>query len=145
MLPFRKILCPTDFSAPSHVALAKACELAAHFNAPLSLFHVVPPLIGVELYSVVEFEKESLDAARAQMDELAALHIPPDIVHHTVVRLGITEAEEIVREADAEGADLIVMSTHGLTGWRHMVFGSVTENVLHLANCPVLVVRTPQE
>lgn len=145
MLPFRKILCPTDFSPPSLVALAKACELAEHFDAQLVSFHVVPPIIGVELYDTAELEQDNLNAARGRMEEMITLHIPPGIKHLGLVRPGSVEAEEIVREANSGGADLIVMSTHGLTGWRHMIFGSVTENVLHLANCPVLVVREPQK
>jgi nucleotide-binding universal stress UspA family protein len=49
-------------------------------------------------------------------------------------------AEEIVRLAKTESVDLLVISTHGVTGWRHLVFGSVAEKIIRLADCPVLVI-----
>lgn len=54
-------------------------------------------------------------------------------------------ADEIVRIAETEKADLIVTATHGTTGWRRFVFGSVAEKVVRLAKCPVLTIRNPQE
>ncbi|HKV38484.1 MAG TPA: universal stress protein, partial [Blastocatellia bacterium] len=53
-------------------------------------------------------------------------------------------ATEIVQTADDEESGLIVIATHGLTGWRHLMHGSVAERVLRLANCPVLTIRAPQ-
>ncbi|HUV14514.1 MAG TPA: universal stress protein, partial [Acidobacteriota bacterium] len=52
-------------------------------------------------------------------------------------------AKEIVRIAEEESVDLIVIATHGLTGWQHLVFGSVAEKVVRTAKCPVLTVRCP--
>ena len=57
-----------------------------------------------------------------------------------VIRYG-DASREIVRIAREEEADVIVIATHGLTGWRHLVFGSVAEKVVRLAECPVLTIR----
>jgi len=54
-------------------------------------------------------------------------------------------ADEIIRISGEEKVDLIVIATHGQTGWRHMVFGSVAEKVVRLAPCPVLTVRAPHK
>jgi nucleotide-binding universal stress UspA family protein len=61
-----------------------------------------------------------------------------------MVKLG-SAAEQIANMAVAEKSDLIVIATHGLTGWRRFVFGSVTEKVVRLAQCPVLTIQQPQE
>jgi nucleotide-binding universal stress UspA family protein len=70
--------------------------------------------------------------------------VPPDVKVRTMVGHG-TAADEIVAIADREGADLIVISTHGSTGIERLMFGSVTERVVRLANCPVLTVRQKQK
>jgi len=54
-------------------------------------------------------------------------------------------ADEIVRMSEEQRVDLIVIATHGQTGWRHMVFGSVAEKVVRLAPCPVLTIRAPHK
>ena len=53
-------------------------------------------------------------------------------------------AHEIIRVAEEEGVDLIVLSTHGSTGWRHRIFGSVTDKVIKMAGCPIFVVHIEQ-
>jgi nucleotide-binding universal stress UspA family protein len=54
-------------------------------------------------------------------------------------------AEEITRVGAGEQVDLVVIATHGLTGWRHLVFGSIAEKVVRLSVCPVLTIPIPQE
>ncbi|OPY92188.1 MAG: putative universal stress protein [Syntrophaceae bacterium PtaU1.Bin231] len=138
MLPFRKILHPTDFSAPSLVALEAAKELAAQFSAELSVVHVVsavpllPVMEGTSSFDVETYQAELIACSRQALDDLIRKHFPngggPD---------------QIVRIAEKEGVDLIVLATHGQTGWRHLVFGSVAARVVRLAPCPVLTVRAP--
>jgi universal stress protein A len=70
--------------------------------------------------------------------------IPKEIVARPFIGHG-DAGYEIVRIARDERADLIVIATHGLTGWRHLIFGSVAERVVRSAACPVLTVRAPRQ
>lgn len=148
MLPFQKILCPTDFSGPANLALEAAAEMALQFAAELCLLHVVVPAteLGIDAYSrgaLSDIERESVDADEQQLRDIIVRQLPSAVKAYPAVRIG-HPAEEIVRAARVENADLVVIATHGLTGWRHLVFGSVTEKVIRQASIPVLVIHQPQ-
>jgi nucleotide-binding universal stress UspA family protein len=70
--------------------------------------------------------------------------IPKDVQSQAKIEQG-EAADEILRAAREEGADVIVIATHGLTGWRHMVFGSVAEKVVRTAPCPVLTIHATKQ
>ena len=148
MLPIKKILCPTDFSEPSYEAMKVADEMAAHFSADLTLLHVVTPIPVIPIhddptsFNLPLYEKEMEASARKSLDQVAGEKIPREINTRTLVIQG-DPATQIVRLATAENMDLIVIATHGLTGWRKFMFGSVTEKVIRLATCPVLSIRVP--
>ena len=138
MFPLKKIVCPTDFSDASRQALGSAAELAAHFQAEVCMVHVLeaqprdlaPHVDAADMRAAVERE------LRKFAEILSQKNIRVDVV------LGEGDAaDEIVRIAHDEHADLIVIATHGITGWRHLAFGSVTEKVVRLAGCPVLTIR----
>lgn len=145
MLPIRTILCPLDFSEPSNKALQVAIEMASHFKAELLLAHFVAPAHpGVPADPLIAFERQEIyetAAKKAAEEQLTTVskRIPAELNARTVVATG-DAADEIVRLANTEAADLIVISTHGLTGWRHLVFGSVAEKVVRLSERPVLVI-----
>ena len=145
MLPFHTILCPLDFSEPSQKALQNAIEMAAQFRAELVFVHVIPPAApGIPADPTYAFagSENYEQALRVKAEEqltLAAQRLPEGIKSRHVIGTG-DAANEIVRLANEESADLIVIATHGLTGWRHLVFGSVAERVIRLAQRPVLVV-----
>ena len=152
MLPLKKILCPTDFSAPSYVALEHAIELATHFNAELCLLHVVPFLdpttpdmaygfIGV---ACVAPDAERKDDAMQQLLRLVAARVPSDVKTRCEVKMGDAD-KEITCVAKEEAFDLMVIATHGLSGWRHLVFGSVAEAIVRQSQCPVLTVHAAPE
>ena len=134
----KSILVPTDFSATSQTALQYATQLALTLSARLYLVHV-PGKTGEHLeanFPVGEFET----VARNQ---LGSFLTPEDIARlqpEYASRIG-TPAEEIVRYAGARDVDLIVMGTHGRSGLAHAVMGSVAEQVVRSAPCPVLLVR----
>ena len=148
MFPLKTVLCPTDFSEPAREALRIAGELAAQVGAALLLVHVVPVLPALPsdpnyVFKVPEYERllhndadEKLAQLLRQMKDGADVRV---MVGHGDV------AGEIVRISETEKADLIVIATHGTTGWRRFVFGSVAEKVVRLAKCPVLTIRNPQE
>ncbi len=149
MLPFTKILCPTDFSEASRAAVAAAADLATHFKADVSLVHVVPVLPALPpdpnfVLEVPEYERALHADATRQLEGLSAELRAKGLRVNTIVGHG-DAGREIVRVAKAEGVDLIVIATHGTTGWQHVMFGSVAEKVVRLAHRPVLTVPGPRE
>jgi len=151
MLPFKKILCPTDFSEPSYEALEAACELAQHFSSELLILHAVAPVPIVPgaptvpvSFNVPEYQQELENASRAMIEEVVRKKVPDKIWTQTLVVLG-DPAGQIVRIAAEEKVDLIIIATHGQTGWRRFVFGSVTEKVVRLTPQPVLTIRAPEK
>lgn len=141
------VLHATDFSEGADAARAEAARLARLFGAPLILVHVVEDIIvGPEL-PVAELDKiyeaqvawaERELAARAA--EAAALGVP---VRTRVLRGSAAAA--IVRSAEDERASLVVLGTRGLGGVRRLLLGSVAEQVVRTAPCPVLTVRGQEQ
>lgn len=151
MIQLTKILCPTDFSEPSLEGWRYAVEVARTFKAELCLVHAAPVFMPVPLDATLGaplLAPSTQEAMRAESEkrlaEFAATHLPPD-VRYTMRLSDGPAAAEIVRLAEAEAADLIVIATNGETGWRHLVFGSVAETVVRTADCPVLTIRAPRE
>lgn len=156
MLPLKKILCPTDFSTPSYVALEHAIELASHFGAELCLLNVVPFIppsppdlsFGIIAAATVAPDAERKEDAMQQLLQLVEARVPSGIQARCEVKMGYAD-KEITYLASHENFDLLVIATHGLSGWRHMVFGSVAEAIVRQSRCPVLTVHaapqtTPQ-
>jgi nucleotide-binding universal stress UspA family protein len=150
MLPFKRILCPTDFSEAAFVALKRAEELARHFGAKLIVAHVIPTLPGPHLFpdpqaplnfDVSLYQQELAIKAEEMLKDLVSHH---KVETRNLVTTG-EAAPEILRIAQQEHADLIVIASHGLTGWRRLVFGSVAEKVVRQGTCPVLTIMAPPE
>jgi nucleotide-binding universal stress UspA family protein len=150
MLPVKNILCPTDFSDPSYEALKAADELASHFGATLHIVNVVPlvPIveapIGVESasFNVASYQQELEGQAQKSLKNLAEQKITRGVTAVTEVLIG-NAAGEVIRYAGEKGVDLIVIATHGLSGWRRFISGSTTEQIVRQASCPVLTIRRP--
>jgi universal stress protein A len=146
MLPFKKILCPTDFSEPACKAIQAAGELAEQFSSELILLHVVGtvPVLesptGLAGFDVAAYRQELADAAQTSLTQRVKQYVPASVTARTLVVHG-DAAHEIGRVAEEASVDLIVLSTHGESGWRHRLFGSVLEKVLRIADCPVLAVH----
>jgi nucleotide-binding universal stress UspA family protein len=150
MIEFKKILWPTDFSEPSYKALRTADDLALHFGAKLFLVHVIAPIPAVAApgapmaFNVPAYQKELDTDANKRLVEIQKNNISDKLESELIVRHG--EASYLISEtAQKKDVDLIVISTHGLTGWRHLVFGSVAEKVVRNAPCPVLTIRAREE
>jgi len=134
-----KILFPTDFSHTGDAALALAASLARDTGAKLLIIHVEEPPIaygGGELYygvpnPVTEDLRRMLDDVRPKDSNIPCEHslITGD------------PATAIVRFAEEEGVDFIVMGTHGRTGLSRLLMGSVAESVVGRAKCPVITLR----
>lgn len=152
MLPFQRILVTTDFSETSLQALPAAVEIATHFDAELLLVHVlpvdtptpwdIPPYadFGLASLPLPEYEAQVQQEVERRLAMVVSKHAQGAKVRGLVGRGDA--AAEIGRIATAEKTDLIVLATHGWTGWRHLVFGSTAEKVLREAPCPVLSVRS---
>lgn len=138
----RRILVTTDFSEASKRAFLYATALARKFEASLMLLHVVPSnfLAEISQIGIVLEEKRLLAAAREQLPRFREVELDPHLHVETLVLNG-GPAHEICTTAETQSADLIVISTHGHTGLKRFALGSVTENVVRHAPCPVLVVR----
>jgi nucleotide-binding universal stress UspA family protein len=149
MLPIKKIVCPTDFSDPSYEGLKVAREFAEHFSAELILVNVIfpGPIVpgvaepGFHIPAALEAMQET---AKKNLQDLSRKKMPEKIPVRTLVISG-KPAYEIVDLADKEKADIIVIATHGESGWQKFLFGSVTEKVIRMASCPVLTVQQPKE
>lgn len=146
MIEIRKILAPTDFSAHATQAVRYACSLAERFGAELHLLHVLSDIIPAGpdpmLTPVLppEFYTESEAQSRATLARtIEPAWGKPSFVS-TAVRWG-DPVEEIVDEARKIRADLVVIATHGRTGLRHALLGSVAERIVREAPCPVLTIR----
>ncbi len=146
MLPIKKILCPVDFSEPSYEALKVADELASRFLAELCVIHVVretPNFDGfVHILSldVKWIQRRILGRYERKLRDLIDKRISKDVRVDPIVLTG-DPAGDILKIAEIEAPDIIVMATQGQTGWRHLVFGSVAEKVVRLTSFPVLTIR----
>ncbi len=142
----KRILLPTDLSKASLPALKLAAEFAKAFQAELVLLFVVEPfytsgdiLSAGAVASVVEAQNKTAGAALAR--EVARLG-KLGVRARSIVVEG-TAAATIVERAREGSADLIIIGTHGRTGFSHVFIGSVAERVVQAAGCPVLTVRSP--
>jgi universal stress protein A len=147
MKNFKKILCPTDFSEASYEAVKMANDLAEHFSAQLTLVHVVQPVIplpDVEImrsFDVVTYEYELRKGMENKLADVARNMISKTVQVQSKTLCCGDPAKMICDLAESENVDLIVIATHGMTGWRHYAHGSVAQKVIHLTMHPVLLVR----
>ncbi len=147
-MPFRTILVPTDFSPCARRAVEYAADLARASGALLVLHHATELPFGVHgsdrihpegAREPVRIDDYARNSARAHLDEEAAW-IGPGVQVITRAELGAT-VQRILDAAQELGADLIVMGTHGRTGLRRGLMGSIAERVVRAAPCPVLTLR----
>ena len=148
ILHLKKILVPIDFSDPSKKAFQYALRLAEQFDSEIVLLHVMelrPPIAAIHLgYDARRSSKDQLSIAKKKLTALLARARDAGVgTVSSTIRSGVAthEIAEAARDLDA---DLIVIATHGYTGFKHFYMGSTTERVIRHAPCPVLVVRDKQ-
>lgn len=140
----RKILVPVDFSPCSLAGARYAARLAKTTGATLRLFHVVFPYPKVLAVDRVGADSTPLATAakataREEMKKLTAMSFLRDIPCETQIRIG-SVIDEIVGESGDPTVDLVVTSTHGISGFRRAFIGSIAEHVVRYAECPVIAV-----
>jgi nucleotide-binding universal stress UspA family protein len=140
----RKILVPTDFSPASRKSLSYALRFAEGLNSEITLLHVLEPETPLTLAgrpTPAAFSEEELVDAEQGLRELAnSAKAAGGTGTKSMLRTGVA-THEIVEAAKEFDVDLIVIATHGFSGWKHFAIGSTAERVARAAPCPVLVVR----
>jgi len=142
-----KILVPIDFSPSSHAALEAAADLALHFHAEIHLVHVIPIFPSTTLPDFIpeaKFLEETRKDAEKQFTKCQADLAARGIKVSSSIEVGNDVAGSILEVIEREHIDMVVISTHGLTGWYPLVFGSIAEKVVKLVQCPLLLLRTPK-
>jgi len=140
-----KILLPIDFSPSSQVAFETAADLALHFHAELFLVNVVPlfSTFAPEYASPqVQFQQEEKMSAERRLAKALAGLATRGIKAGSSVEVANDIAGCLMEVAEREHADFIVISTHGVSGWHPLVFGSIAEKVIKLAQCPLLLLHS---
>lgn len=128
-----KILLPIDFSSSSHAAIEHATVLAQQFHSEIVLVHVIS-------------ETVNSDEARALAEKHLATSVASlatkDIKATSVIEEELDVAGAILDVLEREKADLVIVSTHGTTGWHPLIFGSIAEKLVKLVSVPLLLLRT---
>ncbi len=149
MVVIKSILVPVDFSRGSELAVQRALGLAAGLGAEVRVMNVwqPPPYIVPEMVVAAPGSHESVpfdEYMRGRtLKELTAF-VDPHKLEHVPVRLAVlagTPREVIAKYAEEHAIDLIVMGTHGRTGLKHLLLGSVAEHLIRSQACPVMTVR----
>jgi len=148
MIP-KKILFCTDFSKYSEAAKQCALEQARAFGSDVIIVHVIGSW-PVHAYrgKVPIREQETVHTIQEPVNidlELVALEfkeLVKDVQSHTLIG---SPAQEIVKLAEEENVDLIIIGSHGWSGFRYRLLGSVAENILRIASCSVMVVKPPKD
>lgn len=152
MLRIQSILHPTDFSDSAEAALPYALDLARRHEATLHILHVTPafgddPLRGALDAQIDEdaFYRDLRDRMDRRMQDLLAGHDTTGVAIKRVHSRGVAAGEVIIAYAETEAVDVVVLGTHGWRGLRRLLLGSVAQDVLHHAKCPVVTVRTGRD
>jgi len=142
----KKILVPVDFSANSIKLIKKAAAVAEDLGASLEIIHVTESLAPYAGFAVPHLPLDSLGKdilgyAEKKMTSFLEENLHSSVPHSAKVVAGQDAAAEIVRHAEENGSDLIIIASQGFKGLPKFIFGSVAERVLKQAPCPVLTIK----
>jgi len=140
-----KILLPIDFSSSSKSALEMATDLALHFHAELFLVNVIPLLAMTTAENSVpdvSFPETMKAHAEQHLANIHAVLSTKGVKAGSSVEVGNDIAGTIMEVVDREHIDMVVISTHGISGWHPLIFGSIAEKVIKLVQCPLLLLRS---
>jgi nucleotide-binding universal stress UspA family protein len=149
MIAIRRILCPVDFSEYSRRALDHAVAIARWYESRITVLHVFSAVpvttFGPGVFETFALPGADRDQLLAETNRFIASEGASGIAIDTVIREG-GPAGEILDQATSMNADLLVIGTHGRSGFERLLLGSVTEKVLRKATCPVMTVprRLPE-
>ncbi|MDD9946262.1 MAG: universal stress protein [Myxococcales bacterium] len=143
-MKLEKILCPTDFSEASDAAVEYAVQLAKLVGAEIRVLHTyaLPTYYAMPEVALIPSQEYALHCSttgQAKLDALLERHAARGVKMHSALLVGPAPSE-IANDAANYGADAIVMASRGQGAVAKLVLGSVTERVLRMATCPVIVV-----
>ena len=147
MTTYKHLLVPVDESPMSYAAAEQALSLAKDLNCPVTIMSViaVDPFVGVDFYKVApaitDYFMQAEQNAQNRLAEIQQSFSREGISVDTKIIRGVAASEGIVQIANEIGADLIIMGSHGRTGVKKMMLGSVGQNVLTQSPVPVLIVK----
>lgn len=139
-LPYKKVLCPIDFEENSMAALESAAEIVRREGGTLYVLHVIQRVVqpmGMPMETDIYQAQE--EAARKRLNEIARERLE-GVAHELMTCVG-DPAPSILKKQRQLGVDLIVAGTHGRRGFSRLFLGSVAEQVIREASCPVLTVH----
>jgi len=151
-MPWKTILVPHDFSASANHAAAIARDEAKLHGGTIVLLHVIdlPSQLGPDTVIVPEatgapisVKQYATQSAGAHLQDIADRLARDGVTATGIIKIG-TPVDEIIRAVDEHEIDLVVMGTHGRTGIRHLIAGSVAERVVRASRVPVLTIRHPE-
>jgi len=140
-----RILLPTDFSPSADAALEMATDLAQHFHAELCLLNVIPMFpttTAYDFFPETEFLEQARRFAETQFTSRQPALVSKGVHAKVCIESGNDVAGNIIMVIDREDIDMVIISTHGVSGWRPLVFGSIAEKVVKLVQCPILLLRS---
>jgi len=142
MITIKTILCPIDFSEPSKKAFRYACAFAGSMGAKLCLVAVIEPrpLVADMMLTYIPIEEDLRRDANEEIKPLVKEALNEGIEVRTDVLIG-HPVDVILKHVNDLGIDLLIMGSHGKTGLRRILMGSVTEGVIRKSGIPVLIVR----
>ncbi len=142
-----RILLPIDFSPSSDAAMQMAADLAGHFHAELCLLHVVPVIAldsATEYIPDTDLLEDATKRAEEQLAACVASLLAQGLKASSMVEVGNDVVGNIMLVVEREHIDMMVVSTHGVSGWRAFVFGSIAEKLVRLVQCPLLLLQSPR-
>jgi nucleotide-binding universal stress UspA family protein len=140
-----KILLPIDFSSSSYAALEVATDLAQHFHAELYLLNVIPMLpavTGADFFRETALLQDARNHAEQQLAACDVALVSKGLKANSGIEVGNDVVGNIMMVIEREHIDMIVLSTHGISGWRPMIFGSIAEKVIKLVQCPLMLLHS---
>ena len=147
MTTYKHILVPIDESPISYAAVEQALSLANELKSSVTIMSViaVDPFVGVDFYKVApaitDYFMQAEQAAQLRLKDIEHMFVRDGIQVDSKVIRGVSPSDGIIAIADEVNADLIIMGSHGRTGFKKMFLGSVAQNVLTESPIPVLIVK----
>jgi nucleotide-binding universal stress UspA family protein len=142
-----KILLPIDFSPSSEAALEAATGLAQQFQAGIHLVHIIPEIPdfnGSDFFPETAVLQERKETIEEKLDARKEQLMLKGVNTSFSIETGNDIVGSLMRVIKRENADMVVISTHGLSGWRPLILGSIAEQVIKQVNCTLLLLQSGQ-
>jgi len=146
-LSAKKILLPIDFSPSSEAALEAATGLAEQFHAGIHLVHIIPEIPdfnGSDFFPETAVLQERRETIEEKLDARKEQLLLKGVGASFSIEMGNDIVGSLMRVIKREQTDMVVISTHGMSGWHPLVFGSIAEQVIKQVDCTLLLLQSNQ-